>query len=93
MEKRRNSSIYISAGIKEFDEFIAIARKKEYGIEIQAFAYPEVMYGDWKNYLDHYKKVLKDFHFGISNHHAFHDAITVSKDHRVVEATSENELL
>ena len=86
---RNFAKIFISAEVKEFDEYIEIARKRGFGFEVQAFAFPEVMYGDWKSYLNHYVEVLKGFSHGISHHHAFYDAVTVSRDYKVVEATRE----
>jgi len=47
------------------------------------------MYGDWKKHLNHYKKVLKGFKFGISLHLPFYDTVTVSQDYKVVEATKD----
>jgi len=74
------SKIFISAEIKEFDEYLKIARKRGYGFEVQAFSMPEVIYGDWQTYLKHYIKVLEGFNYGISNHNAFYDAVTVGSN-------------
>lgn len=81
--------VYISSEFKEFSDFIEIAREGGYGIEIQAFALPEIMYGQWMKHLISYKEQLKDFPNGIAFHNPFFSTVAVSGDYKVVENSRE----
>ncbi len=92
MSEQKNKSksrIYISSEVREFEDFLKIAMNKGFGIEIQAFAFPEIMYGDWLRTLLYYKDLLYGFNNGIAFHNVFFSAVTVSEDYRVVETTKE----
>jgi len=81
------SRIYISSEVKEFYEFIQIAEEKGYGIEIQGFAMPEIMYGDWMKEMISYKERLDGFSNGVAFHNPFISTVTVSDDYKLVENT------
>ena len=89
METEKKSKIYISSEVKEFNDFIEIARNKNYGLEVQAFAFPQIMYGNWFKDLLYYEDMLKNFNNGLAFHNVFFSAITVSEDYRIVETTKE----
>lgn len=87
------TKLYISAekdvitGEYEFEEFLEIAKGRDLGLEIQEFALPEVMHGDWKKRLGEYEKALRDFHGGLALHNAFLSLFCVSPDPDVVDLT------
>ncbi len=83
------SRVYISSEVREFNDFISIAEEKGYGIEIQGFAMPEIMYGEWMKELIRYKERLEGFTHGVSFHNPFISTVTVSGDYKVVENTRE----
>ena len=88
-----NGKLYISAeknpttGQYQFEEYLEIAKTRQLGMEIQEFALPEVMLGNWEKRLEDYKMLLADFDGGLAIHNAFITLFTVSADPEVVELT------
>lgn len=70
---------------REFDEFLTIAEERGLGFEIQEFAFPDVMDGDWPLRLSHYRKRLAGFRGPLALHNAYHDLVHVSPDPEILE--------
>ncbi len=68
---------------RSFTACLTLARKHAAGLEMQAFAQPQVLDGDWREILDDYRRQLAGFTGPFSCHGAFYDLASGSPDAQV----------
>ncbi len=72
--------ILLAASRRNFDDCLELAKEYETGIEIQAFAYPDVLEGDWMELVESYKTALDDLPGELALHGPFIDMASGSPD-------------
>ncbi len=87
------SKVHIAPSRKDIARHLELALAHGCGLELQAFANPEVLDDSWQALLKDYKTLLKDFPGTISCHGAFFDMYAASFDPRVVALTRQRYLL
>jgi len=87
------SVVLIAVSRLDIKDHLALARKYNCGLEIQAFANPNVLDDNWQALLSSYKQLFQDFHGPLACHGAFFDMSGASVDARVVALTRERYLL
>ncbi len=75
--------------LSDLPEWKAIAESHGVGLELQEFADPSILDGDWRGYVARYRKVLANFSGEITLHGAFYDLSSGSPDRRVVDIARE----
>jgi len=75
--------VSLSAERHNIKEAIALAVERGLGIEVMAFAYPEVLDGDWRSIRDEYKQLLAPIEGDITLHGPFMDMVSGSPDPRI----------
>jgi sugar phosphate isomerase/epimerase len=75
--------VLLSAGPHNIQECVDLAVQCGLGIEVMAFAYPDLLDGDWKKALDSYKLLLEPVRGMITMHGPFMDMAPGSPDTRV----------
>lgn len=72
--------VLLGASLRTFDDCLALAQQHGLGMEIQTFAYPDVLSGDWRSILRDYKRRLADFNGERTMHGPFIDLPAGSSD-------------
>lgn len=80
-------TVLLSAGLTNFEDCIEVASEYNLGIEIMAFAFPDILDGNWREVMDHYKIFLNDISGPITMHGPFMDMVSGSPDERVNAVT------
>lgn len=75
--------VLLSAGRHNIDECIALADEYHLGIEVMAFAYPDVLDGDWQSLLGEYRQKLAGIRGKLTTHGPFMDMVSGSPDARI----------
>lgn len=81
--------VLLSAGLQNIHECVQIAVQRGLGIEVIAFAGPDVMDGDWKALVDEYKPLLQPVRGMITMHGPFMDMAPGSPDKRINQVVIE----
>lgn len=75
--------VLLSAGRGNVHEAAALAQEFGLGMEIMAFAFPDVLDGDWRAALAQYKEIAKQVPGKITLHGPFMDMVSGSPDPRI----------
>lgn len=75
--------ILLSADRKNFDECVELAVEFGLGIEVMAFAYPDVLDGNWEHTLETYRTLLRYVPGPVTVHGPFMDMVSGSLDTRI----------
>lgn len=75
--------VLLSAGRNNIDECIELACEHNLGIEVMAFAFPDVLDGNWSELLSKYRAVLRIVPGEIAMHGPFMDMVSGSPDARI----------
>lgn len=75
--------VSLSAERHNIHQAIEVALEYDLGIELMAFAYPEVLDGDWRAIRDEYKQLLAPIRGDITLHGPFMDMVSGSPDPRI----------
>jgi len=86
--------VLLCAKQHNFQDVVALAHRYKLGVEVQTFAYPQALEGDWKSLLDEYRIALRPLSGEIAMHGPFLDMASGSPDplinqvvrHRVQQA-------
>lgn len=70
-------------------DYLQVARKYQLGLELQEFAEPGVLDGDWRSTLQRYQQALAGFPGLLAMHGPYIDLVSGSPDKRLVELTRE----
>jgi sugar phosphate isomerase/epimerase len=81
--------VVLSAGHGNIRECIALAAEYKLGIEIMAFAYPDLLDGDWRAAIHEYRALLRPVSGAITMHGPFMDMSPGSPDRLIAAATGE----
>lgn len=74
--------VYLSASRNNVEECVRLAQAYDVGIEVMAFAFPDVLDGDWRMWLAKYKELLRPIS-NITMHGPFMDMVSGSPDPRI----------
>ncbi|MDX2159962.1 MAG: sugar phosphate isomerase/epimerase family protein [bacterium] len=74
--------VLLSAGQKNIDACLGLAHEYGLGIEVMAFAYPDLLDGDWQSEVRRYKTLLRNLPL-VTMHGPFFDMAPGSPDKRV----------
>ena len=77
--------ILLSASPKNIEECVQLAVANGLGIEIMAFAYPDLLDGDWRSVVEKYKALLRPVPGIITMHGPFMDMASGSPDQQINE--------
>lgn len=77
--------VLLSASPTNIQDCIQIALQHDLGIEVMAFAYPDILDGNWRGVLDDYKRMLAPVRGMITMHGPFFDMSPGSLDNRINE--------
>lgn len=78
-----SEQVLLSAGRANFDDCIRLALRRSLGIEVMAFAFPDVLDGNWPEILAHYKEALRPIRGLITMHGPFMDMAPGSPDGQI----------
>ncbi len=78
-----SDEVLLSAGRHNINECIVLAQEQQLGVEVMAFAYPDVLDGDWRGMLDIYQRKLAQVPGRITLHGPFLDMVSGSPDERI----------
>lgn len=81
--------VLLSAGAHNIEACVDLAVQHGLGIEVMAFAYPDLLDGNWQETLDTYKKLLEPVRGFITMHGPFMDMAPGSPDKRIVDVCIE----
>src|SRR5215207_1613585 len=76
-------NVLLSASRTNIHEAMAVAQERGLGIEIMAFAFPDILDGDWRTTLAEYKEILKPLNGRLTLHGPFMDMVSGSPDPRI----------
>lgn len=76
-------NLLLSASRGNIEECIALAHQAHLGIEVMAFAFPDVLDGDYIDELHHYKALLRSVTGPLTLHGPFLDMVSGSPDPRI----------
>jgi sugar phosphate isomerase/epimerase len=76
-------NVLLSASRSNIHEAMALAQERGLGIEIMAFAFPDILDGDWRTTLAEYKEILKPLNGTLTLHGPFMDMVSGSPDPRI----------
>ena len=76
--------VLLSASPANIEDCTQLALQHDLGIEVMAFAYPHILDGNWRELLDHYKRLLAPINL-ITMHGPFLDMAPGSPDSRINE--------
>ncbi len=76
-------NVILSASLNNVAECVELAVEKGLGIEVMAFAFPNILDGDWRVTLAEYKEILKPVKGDITIHGPFMDMVSGSPDQRI----------
>jgi sugar phosphate isomerase/epimerase len=77
--------VLLSASLTNIDDCIRLAVARGLGIELMAFAYPDVLDGDWRSLLERYKAQLQPVPGMLTMHGPFMDMASGSPDQQINE--------
>jgi sugar phosphate isomerase/epimerase len=77
--------VLLSASPTNIYDCIQLALQHDLGIEMMAFAYPDVLDGNWRTTVDEYKRLLTPIRGMITMHGPFFDMAPGSLDNRINE--------
>lgn len=80
---------FLSAGRDNIQECVDLACQYGMGIEVMAFAFPDVLDSNWVQLLSNYKVMLAPVTGGLTIHGPFMDMVSGSPDGRINEVCSE----
>lgn len=75
--------VFLSASRNNVEECVALAVERGLGIEIMAFAFPDVLDGDWRYTQAQYQQLLQPVPGPITLHGPFMDMVSGSPDPRI----------
>lgn len=75
--------VLLSANDRNIEACVQLAQEYELGIEVMAFAFPNLLDGDWRSAVEKYKKLLANVPGQLSLHGAFMDMAPGSPDERI----------
>ena len=75
--------LLLTCNHRNFTACLNLARKHQAGLEIQTFAHPHVLDGNWRDVLTFYLSELQGFQGEIACHGAFYDLSSGSPDRMV----------
>lgn len=75
--------VILSASRTNVRETIELAVERGLGVEVMAFAFPDVLDGDWRMAMAQYKEMLRDVPGDITLHGPFLDMVSGSPDPRI----------
>ena len=86
-----SDQVVIASNHRNFERCLELAQAHGTGLELQGFAQPDTLDGDWKAEVARYKKRLAGPGFSgmLSMHGAFLDLVSASPDRKVVQLTRE----
>lgn len=77
--------VFLTADRNNVEEVIDLASDYGLGVEVMAFAYPDVMDGNWEHELSIYRTILRRVRGGLTLHGPFMDMVSGSPDARINE--------
>jgi sugar phosphate isomerase/epimerase len=80
-------TVLVAADKNNLDTYLNRVTEKDLGLELQAFANPEVLAGNWLEVLADHKRKLAAFSGRLGIHGAFYDMVSASLDPAVVDVT------
>ncbi len=78
--------------LSDLADYLPVARRHRLGLELQEFAEPNVLDGDWRSLLQRYQQELDGFPAMLTMHGPYIDLVSGSPDKRLVELTRERYL-
>jgi sugar phosphate isomerase/epimerase len=81
--------VLLGASLRTFYECLDLAKENEVGLEVQAFAYPDVLDGDWRGLVEEYRTALADLPGELAMHGPFLDMASGSPDSLVRNAVQQ----
>ena len=75
--------VLLSSSPKNIEACVTLAKRYGLGIEMMAFAYPDLLDGDWRSVLERYKTLLADL--PLTMHGPFMDMASGSPDRQINE--------
>lgn len=75
--------VLLSASDRNIDACIQLAEEQDLGIEVMAFAFPDLLDGDWKTVVTRYRKLLRRVPGMLTMHGPFMDMAPGSPDQRI----------
>ena len=76
-------NVLLSASRSNIHEAMAVAQERGLGVEIMAFAFPDILDGDWRTTLADYKEILNPLNGTLTLHGPFMDMVSGSPDPRI----------
>lgn len=81
--------VSIRAGLDNFAACIALAVERSLGVDLMAFALPQVLDGNWRKLMADYKVALAEVPGPVTMHGPFMDLVSGSPDERINAVTYE----
>ncbi|MCU0514618.1 MAG: sugar phosphate isomerase/epimerase [Anaerolineae bacterium] len=78
-----NDTLLLSASRANVRECIDLAAERGLGVEVMAFAFPDVLDGDWRMTMAQYRQLLRDVPGEVTLHGPFMDMVSGSPDPRI----------
>lgn len=75
--------VLLSASLNNVKDVVQLAEEQGLGVEVIAFAFPNVLDGDWRGMLQQYKDLLKNVTGPITMHGPFLDMVSGSPDPQI----------
>ena len=75
--------VLLSASRNNIQHCVELALERGLGIEVMAFAFPDVLDGDWQLTLREYKEILRPMQGALTLHGPFMDMVSGSPDPRI----------
>lgn len=75
--------VLLSANPTNIQDCVQLALQHDLGIEVMAFAYPDILDGNWRGVLDEYKRIFAPLRGMITMHGPFFDMAPGSLDKRI----------
>lgn len=75
--------VLLSASRNNIQESVDLALERNLGIEVMAFAFPDILDGDWHETLKEYKEILRPLQGALTLHGPFMDMVSGSPDPRI----------
>lgn len=79
--------LLLSAGIRNFDQCVALAHQNGLGIELMAFSVPQILDSDWRGLMKRYESSLAGLSGPLTMHGPFMDLVSGSPDERINAVT------
>lgn len=75
--------VLLSASRNNVEECAEVAKQHGLGLEFMAFAFPDVLDGDWRELVAHYQTLTADINGAITLHGPFFDMVSGSLDPKI----------